>query len=146
MKLDDVVYVLKAVPIFRRVEAEALRVLVFSATRRQVRAGETLFRRGETSDGGFLVLEGEVILDATDDGSPSRHAFGPGALIGQTALFSTVERPATAIIRSAGSLLVFPRELMLRVMENYPQSAVAMREALAEEMKVLAGTLQRLSR
>lgn len=146
MKLDDVVYVLKALPLFKRVEAEALRVLVFSATRRQVRAGEVLFRRGDSSDGGFLVLEGEVVLDAADDGSPSKHVFGSGALIGQAALFSAVERPATAIVKTPGSMLVFPRDLILRVIDSYPQSAVAMRESLAEEMKTLASSLQRLSR
>lgn len=146
MKLDDVVHVLKALPLFRKVEPEALRVLVFSATRRQLRAGEALFRRGDYSDGGFLVLEGEVVLDPNDDGAPSRHIFGPGTLIGQSALFAPVERPATALARMAGSVLVFPRDLMLRVIDNYPQSALAMREALAEETRALAGRLDRLAR
>ena len=146
MKLDDVVFVLKALPLFRRVEPEALRVLVFSATRKQYRIGEALFRRGDYSDGGFLVLEGEIVLDRADDGAPSPHVFGPGTLIGQSAMFSAVERPATALARTSASALIFPRDLLLKVIDAYPQSAVAMREAMAEEARKLAGALSRLAR
>jgi CRP-like cAMP-binding protein len=144
MRLDDLVHVLKALPLFRRVEAEALRVLVFSGSQRSLRAGEILFRRGEMSDGAFLVLEGEIILDCRDDGSPSPHVFRAGALIGQSALFLGVQRGATALARSHASVLVLPQALMLKVLDAYPQSAAAMREALAEDARQLSQSLERL--
>lgn len=143
MKLDDVIFVLKAIPLFRKVESEALRLLAFSATRRQLRAGDVLFRKGEVSDGGYLLLEGEVVLDSGDDGAPSAHVFRSGTLIGQTALFAPIERAATAIAREPTSLLVFPRQLMARVLEEHPRSAVVLRNAVAEDARRLAATIER---
>jgi CRP-like cAMP-binding protein len=144
MRLDDVIQHLKALPLFQRVETEALRLLAFSATRRQLRAGDMLFRRGDMADGGFLVLSGEIVLDRTDSGAPSPHVFGSGTLIGQMAMFAPVERPATAIARDAAIVLVFSRELMLRVLEAHPASAAIIRDHIAEDARRLAVKLQGL--
>lgn len=138
MRLDDVMFILKSIPLFRHVDTEALRILAFSATRRQLRAGDILFRHGDHSDGGFLVIEGEIVLDRLDDGAPSPHSFGPGTLIGQNALFTTIDRPGTAIAREAASVLVFTRELMRKVLDAYPQSAAALQKALAEQARALS--------
>lgn len=145
MRLDDVIFILKALPLFRKVEPEALRLLAFSAQRRQLRAGDILFRRGDLSDGGFLVLEGEVVLDAADDGAPSPHVFRAGTLIGPAALFAPIDRPATALAREPTQLLVFTRELIERVLDAHPKSAVALRDSLAEETRKLAATLSKLA-
>ncbi len=145
MRLDDVIFVLKGLPLFRKVEPEALRLLAFSATRRQLRAGDILFRRGDISDGGFLVLDGEIVLDPHDDGAPSPYVFRSGTLIGQSALFAPLERPATAIARDNSSLLVFSRELMARVLEAHPQSAVALRDALAEDARKLRDSISKVA-
>lgn len=145
MKLDDVLFVLKALPLFRKVESEALRLLAFSATRRQLRAGDILFRRGDISDGGFLVLDGEIVLDPADAGAPTPHLFRAGTLIGQSALFAPIERPATAIAREASSVLVFSRDLVARVLEAHPLSAVALRDSLAEEARKLGAAVGRIS-
>lgn len=145
MRLDDVIFILKALPLFRKVEPEALRLLAFSAPRRQLRAGDILFRKGDLSDGGFLVLEGEVVLDPSDNGAPSSHVFRAGTLIGQAALFTPIDRPATAIAREPTQLLAFTRELIERVLDAHPRSALAVREALAEDTRKLAATLSKLT-
>ena len=145
MRLDDVIFILKALPLFRRVEPEALRLLAFSAPRRQLRAGDILFRKGDLSDGGFLVVEGEIVLDAADDGAPSSHVFRAGTLIGQAALFAAIDRPATALAREPSQLLVFTRDLVERVLEAHPRSAMALRDAVADEARRLASTLSKLA-
>lgn len=144
-KLEDIIAVLKAIPLFQRVETEALRLIAFSATRRQLRPGDMLFRRGEHSDGGFLVLAGEIVLDRSDDGAPSPHIFGPGALIGQNALFAPVERAATALARDSAVVLVLSRDLVQRVLEAHPASATALRDVIAAEARSLAAKLRALS-
>ncbi|MCA3656152.1 MAG: Crp/Fnr family transcriptional regulator [Methylobacterium sp.] len=145
MRLDDVIFLLKALPLFRQVESEALRLLAFSALRRPLRAGDILFRKGELSDGGFLVLEGEIILDASDSGAPSPNIFRAGALIGQAALFAPIERPATALARERTQLLVLTRDLIERVLDAYPRSAIALRDAVAEEVRQFSNALSKLS-
>lgn len=143
MRLDDIIAMLKAIALFRPVDSEALRLLAFSAVRRQLRPGDILFRRGDVSDGGFLVLSGEIVFDRADDGSPSSHAFGAGSLIGQRALFATLARPATAIARDAAVVLFFSRDLMLKVLEAHPESAAILRRLLADEAQALAQQLGR---
>jgi CRP-like cAMP-binding protein len=145
MRLDDVIFILKGIPIFRRVESEALRLLAFSAERRQLRSGDVLFRRSEIGDAAFLILDGEIALDPGDAGAPSGYLFRSGSLIGQSALFASVERPATAVARGPTSVLIFTRALMTRVLEAHPGSAVIIRDALAEEARKLSASLQRLA-
>lgn len=141
MRLDDVMFILKSIPLFRQVDTEAMRILAFSATRRQLRAGDILFRHGDHSDGGFLVIEGEIVIDRMDDGAPSPHVFSVGTLIGQNALFTTIERTGTAIAREGASVLVFTRELMRKVLDAYPQSAVVLQKALAEQARQLSSAI-----
>ena len=143
MRLDDVIDLLKALPLFRNVDPEALRLLAFSAVRRQLRAGDILFRRGDAAEGGYLVISGEIVLDQADNGSPSSLVFGPGALIGQMALFTLLQRPATAIARDVSAVLVFSRELMLKVLDAHPRAAVQLKEALSREVRDFAERTRR---
>lgn len=143
MRLDDVIDLLRALPLFRNVDSEALRLLAFSAVRRQLRAGDILFRRGDAAEGGYLVISGEIVLDQGDNGAPSSLVFGPGTLIGQMALFTLLQRPATAIARDASAVLVFTRELMLKVLDSHPRAATQLKEALAREVRDFAEKTRR---
>lgn len=145
MKLDEVMRVLQAIALFRRVEPEALRVLAFSAVRRPMRAGDVLFRKGETADGGYLVLSGAIVLDPDDDGAPSRHVYRRGTLIGQTALFAPVERPATAIAREETMVLMFGRDLVAKVLDAYPETAAVLHEAMTEASAKLERRIARVA-
>lgn len=145
MRLDDIIDMLKALPLFQPVDPEALRLLAFSATRRQLRPGDILFRRGEPADSGFLVVSGEIVLDQADDGSPSRDIFGAGTLIGQLAMFTPVERPATGLARDSATVLVFTRELMLKVLDAHPESAATLRDGIAGELRALTIRLRRIA-
>ncbi len=143
MRLDDVIEMLRAIPLFQPVDPEALRLLAFSAVRRQLRPGDILFRRGELAEGGCLVISGEIVLDRSDDGAPSPHVFGPGTLIGQLAMFAPLNRPATAIARDAAAVLMFSRELMLKVLDAHPESAATLRNTLTEQVRDLAMRVDR---
>ncbi len=91
------------------------------------------------------MLDGEIVLDASDDGAPSPHVFRSGALIGQAALFAPIDRPATALAREPSQLLIFTRDLMSRVLEAYPRSAIALRDAMADETRRLADSISKLA-
>jgi CRP-like cAMP-binding protein len=144
MRLENSLPLLRAVPLFAEISGEALRLLAFSATTRSYRAGDTLFRRGEGAEGAFLIVEGQVVLDTADNGGPSGHVLGPGTLIGQTALFARVERPATALARSAVTVLAIPRDLMLRVLDADPDSAAKLHASLARQTAELARAVERV--
>ena len=145
MRLDELIVMLRDLPIFESVDPEALRLLAFSAIRKQLRPGDILFRRGDPADGGFLILSGDIVLDRSDDGAPSPHVFGPGSLIGQLALVAPIQRPATAVVRDGATVMYLSRDLMTKVLEAHPGSAVAIRAYIAKQGRQLAERLTRIS-
>lgn len=146
MALEDDIAVLSRAPLFNLLDRDALRLVAFAAENRTLRAGDMLFRRGDRSDGGYVVSRGAVALDANDDGSPATFIAGPGALIGQTALFTRIPRPASATAREPSTVIRISPSLMRRVLEEFPGAASSMRDAMADELSRLSEGLDRVRR
>jgi CRP-like cAMP-binding protein len=142
MALDDDIAILSAAPLFNLLDRDALRLVAFAADSRPLRVGDTLFRKGDRSDGGYVVSRGLIALDARDDGSPATHLAGPACLIGQTALFTRIRRAATATAREPSGVIRISPSLMRRVLEEFPAAAVAMRDILQEELGQLVQGLE----
>jgi CRP-like cAMP-binding protein len=146
MALSDDIAVLRQAPLFELLDADALRLVAFAAENRMLRAGDVLFRKGDRSDGGYVVSRGAIALDARDDGSPATYIAGPSAVVGRAALFTRIERPATATAREPSTVIRISPSLMRRVLEEFPQAAVAMRDAMATELERLAEGLEGVRR
>jgi CRP-like cAMP-binding protein len=144
MALDDDIATLSRAPLFNLLDRDALRLVAFAAENRVLRAGDMLFRKGDRSDGGYVVSRGAIALDADDDGSPATFVAGPASLIGQTALFTRIPRPATATAREASTVIRISPSLMRRVLEEFPGAAEAMRHALVEELGQLSRGLEQV--
>jgi CRP-like cAMP-binding protein len=142
MALDDDIAILSVAPLFSLLDRDALRLVAFAAESRQMRAGDMLFRKGDQSDGGYVVTRGAVALDAQDDGSPATFIAAPGAVIGRAALFTRIERPATATAREPSTVIRISPSLMRRVLEEFPNAAAAMRAAMSDELAVLSRGLE----
>ena len=146
MALEDDIAILVQAPLFELLDRDALRLVAFAAENRVLRAGDVLFRRGDRSDGGYVVSRGAIALDARDDGAPAAFIAGAGALIGQAALFARIARPATATAREPSTVIRISPSLMRRVLEEFPHAAVAMRDAMATELERLAEGLEGVRR
>ncbi len=133
MSLEDDVAKLARNAILAALGPDALRLLAFSAETRVLRAGDILFRRDETSNGGFVVLSGSIALDASDYSSTAR-IVRPPALIGEIALLTPTARPATAIAREPSTVLRISQLLFRRVLSEYPTSAERLRQSLAARL------------
>jgi CRP-like cAMP-binding protein len=144
MALEDDIAILARAPLFNLLDRDALRLVAFASENRILRAGDMLFRKGDRSDGGYVVSRGAIALDASDDGSPAAFVAGPGSLIGQAALFTRVERPATAMAREPSTVIRVTPSLMRRVLEEFPAAAAAMHHAMAEELARLAEGLEQV--
>jgi CRP-like cAMP-binding protein len=140
--LEDDIRKLSRVSLFRALETDALRLIAFGAETRILRAGDTLFRIGDRSDAGFILLSGAIALDEKNDGSPPAHIVRPNSLIGETALIVETERRATAIAREPSTVLKISRELFHRVLREYPQSAQRLRAAMANELRSFVQELE----
>lgn len=142
MALDDTIAVLSRVPLIGLLERDALRLVAFSAETRNLRETEVLFREGDRSDGGYVVLDGEIAV--TRRGSDAPTLAGPGSLIGRLALFSRSHRSASAVARARSHVLRISPTLMRRVLEEFPAGASAVRDAVAEDLAALAEGLDRV--
>ncbi len=146
MALEDDIAILASAPLFSLLDRDALRLVAFASETRTYREGDVLFRKGDRSDGGYVVSRGAVVLDAADDGSPAAFVAGPGSLIGQAALFARVERRATATAREPSAVIRVSPSLMRRVLEEFPDAAAAIHDAMAEELDQLTEGLERVRR
>jgi CRP-like cAMP-binding protein len=135
MALDDDIARLAQQPLLGLMERDALRLVAFAAENRSLRAGDVLFRIGEPSDGAVLIVSGAVALASQDDGQPAAEILGPGALIGEMALFSSIGRPVTAIAREPTQVMRLSRSVMRRVLGEFPASAEAIADAIGERLR-----------
>ncbi|WP_112661934.1 cyclic nucleotide-binding domain-containing protein [Microvirga flavescens] len=144
MALEDDIAILSQAPLFNLLDRDALRLVAFAAESRPLRAGDVLFRKDDRSDGGYVVAKGAIALDANDDGSPADFIAKPGALIGQSALFTRIARPATATAREPSTVIRVSPSLMRRVLEEFPDAAAAMQDVMAQELMRLTKGLERV--
>ena len=141
MALDQDMALLARQPLLSLMDRDALRLLAFAAESRILRAGDVLFRAGEPSDGAVLVVSGAVALTAKDDGKPAGEIGGPGALIGELALFTSAPRQVTAIAREPTQVMRLPRSVMRRVLGESPDSAEAIAAAIGARLQGFVGEL-----
>ena len=146
MALEDDIAALAGAPLLGHFDRDALRLLAFAAESRSLKAGDVLFRRGDRSDGGYVVTRGRIALDSGEDGDPTDFIAETGALVGRTALFVRVNRPATATARETSAVLRISPTLMRRVLEEFPEAAAAIQETLASELGLLSGGLEQIRR
>ena len=144
MALEDDIAVLSQAPLFSLLERDALRLVAFASENRAYQAGDVLFRKGDRSDGGYVVSRGAIALDANDDGAPAAFVAGPGSLIGQASLFARVERRATATAREPSAVIRVTPSLMRRVLQEFPDAAAALQDAMAEDLARLTEGLERV--
>ena len=145
MSLEDDIASLSKVAMLAGMERDALRLLAFAAETRRLRAGDTLFRRGDASDGGYVVVEGAIAL-IEDDTKTADAIIGPGGLIGEVALITETRRPATAIAREPTTVLRLTRAMFRRTMEEYPQLAQRLAADLRHRVMAMSADLSRVKK
>jgi CRP-like cAMP-binding protein len=140
MAIEREALLLREVPILSMFDTEALRIIAFTADRRNWPAGMVLFRKGERSDGGHFIVSGSITLDPEDGRMPE--SYGPGALIGETAMFVETERPAKATVTEKTETIRITRALMNRILGEYPGTADLVRRTLSERIDEARSTLR----
>ncbi|MDH7798012.1 MULTISPECIES: Crp/Fnr family transcriptional regulator [unclassified Beijerinckia] len=132
MSLEDDIRTLSAVPVFDQMEVEAVRLIAFSGITRNLKADEVLFKTGDTSEGGYLVLNGRIAIE--QNGNVARHIAGAGTLIGEVALIAETECGATATALQPTQVLFVSRTLFRRVLGEFPVSANRLKTRMAERL------------
>jgi CRP-like cAMP-binding protein len=144
MSLESDIKILSGQPIFAQLQPEALRLIAFASEPLGLRPGDVVFRQGDSSDGGYIVLSGALSLDSTEGPAISGKVVGPGTLLGELALVIPTQHSATAIARQNSTLLKIPRALFLRVLEESPESARRLKRAVANELQQFVAELNKV--
>ena len=140
MSLEQAVRQLSRIPLLAQLEPEALRLLAFSAETLTLASGDVLFRQGDASDGGYVVLAGTIIVE-TPEAMGTNRQLGADSLLGETALLVATERPVTAQASGAVKVLKIPRVLFQRVLQVFPDGAMRLHGFLARRLAGYAGEL-----
>jgi len=132
MALDEDIDFLDRIPTLHLLGKDALRILAISVETIRLARGDILFEEGQPADGGFVVVNGSVVLqqagDTSGDGAiTARRA----SLIGETAMIVETVRPSTAIAIESSVLFRIPRVVFIRILEGEPQAATALRRLIA---------------
>ena len=145
MSLDSDIAVLRRVALFNDLPTEPLRLLAFSAARRELAPHQVLFRAGDVAHSGFVVAEGAIQLS----GGAKRKALATcevGTLIGELALFIETKRPATATAVVSSEVLDIDRKLVTRMLSEYPHVATRLRRILAGRITATIGELTEIQK
>ena len=136
MSLEEDLRNLSRIPVFATLETDARRLIAFTGESRILRPGDVLFHKGDASDGGFVVQSGCIALTHADHlkGEPAELIY-PHTLIGEVALISDIERPATAYAKEPSTVLKISRPLFHRVLKEHPVSAARLKAFLETRLQ-----------
>jgi CRP-like cAMP-binding protein len=138
MSIEDDVVLLERVPTLRLLGTAALRMLAIGSEQRDVARGDKLFNAGDDADAGFVVQRGTFRIE---DGGGAAIVAGPGALIGELALITAMQRPSTAIALEHSSVIRIARSLFQRVLESDPAAARRLRDEFASRTSQIASDI-----
>jgi CRP-like cAMP-binding protein len=116
----------------------ALRMLAIGSEQRDVARGDALFNAGDDADAGFVVQRGAFRIE---DGGGAAIVAGPGALIGELALITAMQRPSSAIALEHSSVIRVARSLFQRVLESDPAAARRLRDEFANRTSQIASDI-----
>jgi CRP-like cAMP-binding protein len=138
MSIEDDVALLERVPTLRLLGMAALRMLAIGSEQRDVARGDALFNAGDDADAGFVVQRGAFRIE---DGGGAAMVAGPGALIGELALITAMQRPSSAIALEHSSVIRVARSLFQRVLESDPAAARRLRDEFANRTSQIASDI-----
>jgi CRP-like cAMP-binding protein len=132
-------------PLFKSLDPATLERLAAATTRRTLKRGETLFRKGDAPTGMYVVVYGEIRLISR---TPARGArltgvIGPGHSFGEPVMF--LERPALVEAQAASDALLLhvPKEAVFEEIERDPKFARRMIAGLSQRVEGLVRELER---
>jgi len=147
MSLSDDIASLRSVELFSLFNEDQLRLIAFGGQKMEFQQGVELFHNGQTADGGFVVLSGEISVEIHNAKKISQATIlGPGSLIGELALFTRNRRIGTANVTKDAELMKIRRDVMHRVLSEYPELAAQLYHRIADNVVAMGKDLERVEK
>jgi thioredoxin reductase (NADPH) len=119
---------------------EVLEELSEFGVRRQLAAGDVLYRAGESAPDFYVLIEGEVEVVRDDDSQQLVVAYTAGQFIGELSLLTGQRTFLTARSTRSGVALVIPRDSFRRLMATKPTISDTIFGALIARREMLRAT------
>jgi CRP-like cAMP-binding protein len=107
---------LSATPLFAGLPSEVLEALVEQLSLISLEEGQALFHEGEPADALYVIVEGEVSVQAEHSPGGELSRLGPGAFIGEVALLTDQPRAATVVAVTMAELIRIDRVTLADVL------------------------------
>jgi len=131
--------VLEQVDIFRGMKPSQIKKLVLMGRLCEAGAGEVILQEGAQGDEMFLLLEGRARIFVTNPDSGEEvliHSAGPGTVIGEIALMTSVKRTASVRAEEPLTYITYDGHTIDRVKRHAPHLAAQLFQNLSRIMVV----------
>ncbi len=135
MSLQDDVEVLRAIPLFSKIEPAKLKLLAFTSEHLEFEQDEVLFRQREPGDAAYIILRGtaDVVVDSPT-GPVSVAHLARNDVVGEIAILCDVPRTATVIAGSDLATLRVGKDAFFNLVTQFPQVGLGIMSELAHRL------------
>ncbi|HET7521023.1 MAG TPA: cyclic nucleotide-binding domain-containing protein [Candidatus Limnocylindria bacterium] len=134
MARDEKLDLLHRIPLFSTFDRRQLERLSMLADEVDVKAGYCLMRQGDNGAEMYVIVSGQV---AVERNGQRLNTLGPGDLFGEIALLDGGPRTATVTAEQDTRLLVVSHREFHSMMEEFPEVAAEVLNALAHRIRRL---------
>ena len=147
MTLEDDIRALSAVPLFRELSMEQLRLLAFGAERVQLASGQTLYVQNDPAECGYVIVSGQIGLNRRVGGRDIELDIArPGDILGQAALITETTRLTAAVAKAPSEVFRINRSIFRRMLAEYPETAYDLQQRMAADLSQLLRDILALER
>jgi len=129
---------LEACTLVRGLTPRELRIVTAAMRRRELRAGEVVFRQGDEAEALYVVTRGSVSAVVVVRGAVTRMqrfaSLGPGTMFGEMALLDHAGRSADAVADGDATLMVLSREGLDGLLLEHPELAAKLYRNIAAHL------------
>jgi len=143
MSLKQEFELLRRVPFFAEIEPSKLKLLAFMSERVGFDPGKVVVRQGDPSNAAYLIVDGEaeVVVEAPS-GPVTVATLGANEIFGEIAILCNVPRTATVRAKNRLVALRIAKEPFLRMVQEFPNMAVAIMRELAHRLEATNNQLR----
>lgn len=138
MTLEADISCLRQVPLFRSLPLPRLKLVALMGEKLRFEPGTQIIAEGETPEGVFVVLQGELEISHEGNGDGPRLPLHTGSLVGDVPLLSGRRYVGAVTAKTAVVALRLPKDLFFELLETIPDFSLALTRDLASRLYRLA--------
>ncbi|MBZ0300162.1 MAG: Crp/Fnr family transcriptional regulator, partial [Anaerolineae bacterium] len=144
---DEAIQALTAVPYFADVDAALVAMIAGQTIRQEYDTGQVVFLEGEQEVSLYIVQQGwlKAVKISPDGREQVLHFIGPGEVFNAIGVFVESTNPATVIALEPATVWVIPQNVILKLLDDYPELARVVIQRLAGRVQQLIAMVEDLS-